>query len=388
MWIELHILQNFAPSCLNRDDTNSPKDCVFGGYRRARISSQCIKRATRTHPAFEQAVQSGIGIRTKRLAEALEKRLSGRGRDGRLAAAFAVAIVSSLVEKTKDGKTSVLLYLSDTEIERLADVAEEHWAEAETKAAKAEDDALPKALSGPAGAVAQAYKKLHTDEFRQVTDAADIALFGRMVADKRIQDWNIDAACQVAHAISTHRAEMEMDFYTAMDELRPDEEPAADMMGTVEFNSSCFYRYALIDLDQLTANLGGDRELARAAVDGFLRASVAAIPTGKQNSMAAQNPPSLVFACVKDKSAMPWSLANAFEVPVDVRRNGQLVDQSIGALAQYWERLVTAYGADGIVAAAVCRLGEADLQGLSAYAVPSVAEVFGTVQQALGAGDA
>ena len=47
MIIELHMLQNFAPSCLNRDDTNSPKECEFGGYRRARISSQCIKRAIR-----------------------------------------------------------------------------------------------------------------------------------------------------------------------------------------------------------------------------------------------------------------------------------------------------------------------------------------------------
>lgn len=378
MWIELHILQNFAPSCLNRDDTNSPKDCVFGGYRRARISSQCIKRATRTHPAFEQAVQSGIGIRTKRLAQALANELAARGHDREVAHAATTVVVRQVIGKMTGEQTSVLVYLGADEIGRIADLIEASWDEL-APAAEAEDPKkLPKSVTEAAAAVAK--------QFSSATKSADIALFGRMVAEA--PKWNVDAACQVAHAISTHRAEMEMDFYTAVDDLNPGEETGAGMMGTVEFNSSCFYRYALIDLDQLSANLGGDRELARAAVDGFLRASVAAIPTGKQNSMAAQNPPSLVFAVVKDKSAMPWSLANAFEVPVDVGRNGRLVDESIGALAQYWERLVTAYGADGVVAAAVCRLGEADPQGLSAYVVPSVAEVFGTVQQALGAGDA
>ncbi len=387
MWIELHILQNFAPSCLNRDDTNSPKDCVFGGYRRARISSQCIKRSTRTHDAFGKAVVRDSGIRTKRLSEKVEKTLKARGRDADLAEAFSVAVISELVEKTNEGKTSVLLYLSPTEIERLADKAEEHWDTAAKAAGEADDGGLSKALAAPAKKVADAYRKLHTEEFREVTDAADIALFGRMVADKRIADWNIDAACQVAHAISTHRAEMEMDFYTAVDDLNPGEETGAGMMGTVEFNSSCFYRYALIDIDQLASNLAGDEELARAAVDGFLRASVAAIPTGKQNSMAAQNPPALVFAVVKEKTAMPWSLANAFEVPVDVGRNGRLVDQSAEALAKHWERLYTVYGGQGITAGAVCQLGEADLGPLAEHQVASIEDLFSTVSGAIAAGD-
>ncbi len=387
MWIELHILQNFAPSCLNRDDTNSPKDCVFGGYRRARISSQCIKRATRTHRAFKEAVASGVGIRTKRLAQRLAEKLEGRGRDAALSQAISEAAVSNLIKKTSNGQTNILLYLSDTEIERFADVVEEHWEDVAAEAGDATDDKLAKAIAKPAKTVAGAYKKIHTEEFKEETDAADIALFGRMVADDNVKDWNIDAACQVAHAISTHRAEMEMDFYTAVDDLNPDEETGAGMMGTVEFNSSCFYRYALIDLDQLTRNLGGDEDLARAAVDGFLRAFVAAIPTGKQSSMAAQNPPSLVLAVVKDKSAMPWSLANAFEVPVDVGRNGRLVEQSTQALAKYWERLTSVYGSKGISRAAVCQLNEVDLGALQEYGVDSVEDVFTSVSEAIAAGD-
>ena len=376
MWIELHILQNFAPSCLNRDDTNSPKDCVFGGYRRARISSQCIKRATRTHPAFEEAVASGVGVRTKRLVDPLVADLTGRGHDGEIARAVAGAVVNALIGKMKGDQTSVLVYLGEDEIARVVALIEDRWEEASEAAAKAEGDKTPKALQDLAKEIAK--------EFTPATDAADVALFGRMVAEAT--NWNIDAACQVAHAISTHRAEMEMDFYTAVDDLNPGEETGAGMMGTVEFNSSCFYRYALIDLDQLTKNLGGDVELARAAVDGFLRASVAAIPTGKQNSMAAQNPPSLVLAVVKDKSAMPWSLANAFEVPVDVGRNGKLVDRSAEALARYWERLYAVYGGDGVVAGAVCQLGEADLGPLAEHQVDSMGSVFGVVSEAIAAG--
>lgn len=376
MWIELHILQNFAPSCLNRDDTNSPKDCVFGGYRRARISSQCIKRATRTHPAFEEAVSSGVGVRTKRLVNPLVADLTARGHDEDAAHAVAIAVVNALIGKMKGDQTSVLVYLGNDEIARVFALIEERWDDLSEAAAKAEGDKIPKALQDLAKEIAK--------EFTPATDAADVALFGRMVAE--FTNWNIDAACQVAHAISTHRAEMEMDFYTAVDDLNPGEETGAGMMGTVEFNSSCFYRYALIDLDRLTKNLGGDAELAAAAVDGFLRASVAAIPTGKQNSMAAQNPPSLVFAVVKHKSAMPWSLANAFEVPVDVGRNGKLVDESAQALAAYWDRLTAMYGADGIREGAACQLGEADLSALADYHVGSVADVYGRVSEAIAAG--
>src|SRR5262249_9519011 len=155
----------------------------------------------------------------------------------------------------------------------------------------------------------------------------DLALFGRMIADN--PDWNVDAACQVAHAISTNRVNVEFDFYTAVDDFRPRDSAGSDMMGTVPFQSSCFYRYASLDVDALRKNLGGTdtaeaTALARSTVDAFLRALALAIPTGKQNSMAAQNRPSYLLAVVR-KAGTPCSLANAFVKPIHATSERNLV---------------------------------------------------------------
>jgi len=183
--------------------------------------------------------------------------------------------------------------------------------------------------------------------------AADVALFGRMLADQA--DLNRDAACQVAHALSTNKVSMEMDFYTAVDDLKErsaEADAGAGMLGTVEFNSACFYRYANIDFTELTKNLQDDVGLARQTVEAFLKASVHAIPTGKQNTFAAHNPPSLVLAVVRDRGL--YSLANAFEKPLRPDHNGSLVQNSIEALDNYWGRLERMYGKDDLLAAKVC----------------------------------
>ena len=155
----------------------------------------------------------------------------------------------------------------------------------------------------------------------------------------------LDAACQVAHALSTHRITMEMDFFTAVDDLNPEDTAGAGMMGLTGFNSACFYRYARIDWKQLITNLDGDANLARRTVEAFMRATVAAVPTGKQNSCAAHNPPSFLLAVVR-QDGMGWSLANAFERPVPAHRTGGLVAPSVKALDTYWERLCHVYGTD------------------------------------------
>ena len=187
-------------------------------------------------------------------------------------------------------------------------------------------------------------KKLARDlvkRYKGRTSAPDIALFGRMLAEQ--PELGLDAACQVAHALSTHRVTMEMDFYTAVDDLNPEDTAGAGMMGFTGFDSACFYRYARIDWQQLVANLNGDAALARRTVEGFLRASVAAVPSGKQNSFAANNPPSFLLAVVR-KDGMAWSLANAFEKPVHPRRDSGLVAPSLAALDAYWGRLCQVYG--------------------------------------------
>ncbi len=370
MFIELHVLQNFAPSCLNRDDTNSPKDCQFGGYRRARISSQCLKRSARQHPIFAETIGKEIGIRSRRLLDKMTQTLVGMDREEEPARQLAEAVFSKLIGKIGDnGLSAVAFYCGETEIAAIIDAINENW-----------DDLL--GSKGPEATVVTRVAKALTRQFKGVAAAADIALFGRMIADTA--DLNIDASCQVAHAISTHRAAMEMDYFTAVDDLQPDEEPGAGMIGTVEFTSNCFYRYALVDMEQLATNLDNDADLAVRTLEGFLKATVFAIPSARQNSMAAQNPPSFVMAVVRE-NGIPWSLANAFEKPVtpDVRGEKGLVAASIEALDTYWQQLCAAYGADGIIAAPVCLLGETKITNLRDNRVNTMQELFETVTQAV-----
>jgi len=324
MYIELHQLQNFAPACLNRDDTNSPKDCMFGGVRRARISSQCIKRAIREHARRFGKLDTNVGVRTKRLHQQLVKRLVEAGHDAQNATTAALNVFQFLSMKTvaKPAKeegdeagpelTQYVLFLGQNEIDKLAKTISDNFeamvgAGAGDKKKKGKGTSVPKEVAKAIAAVLDAPK------------AADIALFGRMLAD--LPDKNVDAACQVAHALSTHRIAMEMDFYTAVDDLKPEDNSGADMMGTVEFNSACFYRYAVVHWEQLVKNLGGDAGLARKTVEAFLRGACEAIPTGKQNTFAAHNPPSLYFAVVREANAL-WSLANAFETPAHANGAG------------------------------------------------------------------
>jgi len=327
MFIELHMLQNFAPSNLNRDDTNNPKDCIFGNVRRARISSQCIKRAIRLHSLFEKTTEVPTAERTRFLARALAKKLIESGKneeDAKTAASNFVGAVLGGMDSNKELRSKVLFFVSEEEKKMLTDLILENW-----------DDALEGKIKDNSKPVKDFVKT-----FSNRTSAPGIAMFGRMLADD--PNLNMDAACQVAHAISTHRVNMEFDFFTAVDDLQEREETGAGMMGITGFNAATYYRYARIDFDQLVENLGGDVPLARKTVEGFLRASAHAVPTGKQNSFAAQNPPSFLMA-VPREDGMSWSLANAFEKPVYPKGDQSLLGASVQALATYWNDLVNFY---------------------------------------------
>ena len=192
--------------------------------------------------------------------------------------------------------------------------------------------------------------KEYQKQFKERSSAPDIALFGRMLAED--PSLNLDAACQVALAISTHRVNMDIDFFTAVDDLQESDETGAGMMGVTGFNSACFYRYMRIDWEQLLKNLGGDRELAKKTVEGFMRAALSAVPSGKQNSFAAQNPPSFLLAVTR-KDGMSWSLANAFEKPASAGFERSLVEDSILKADAYWGKLKSFYGGDAEASAAL-----------------------------------
>lgn len=354
MIVELHIIQNFAPSNLNRDDSNAPKDCEFGGYRRARISSQCIKRSVRWHPAFQKAVRGAggdFGLRTKRVigkvADLLVEKHSKNPEESQMIAEKIVTMLGIKRDDKKPEKTSILLFLGENELTDIAAIAAKNWEVIKAKEIGKEAEATLK----------KELKSLVGDErIKAGSYAADIALFGRMVADKNVKNMNVDAACQVAHAISTHQVKMKMDYFTAVDDLLKEEESGSDMIGVVEFNSSCFYRYSAIDLNKLNENLGFNSDLLAATVKGYIDASVKAVPTGKQNSMAAQNPPGYVRVLVR-QDGFPWSLANAFQKPVyATRENGSLEEVSIVELEKYLTRLKSAYGESSIVCDAMFNL--------------------------------
>ncbi len=362
MFLELHLIQSFAPSNLNRDDTGNPKDTDFGGVRRARISSQCIKRAIRLHPVFKATARVEPGIRTRWMTRKLSEKLIAAGKAPEEASAVAAAFAAEFSGKMDGDHTSVLIYLSDRDFEAMARAVLGQWDAAvgttTAKKVKAEKQASPFA-----GGLDQLVK-----EMRGRTTAPDIALFGRMLADK--PELNLDAACQVAHAISTHRVNMELDLFTAVDDLLERSEAGAGMMGVTAFNSACFYRYARLDWNQLLQNLDGEVDLARRTVEAFLHASLQAIPTGKQNAFAAQNPPSFALAVCRPNGT-GWSLANAFEQPVRPERDGGLLAPSIRALDAYWGRLLAAYG-DGSLTPVALLLEDVELVHLREALVPNV----------------
>lgn len=383
MFVELHILQNFAPANLNRDDTGMPKDCEFGGYRRARISSQCFKRAVREEFRADGLLPPQFrAIRTKRLVGEIADRIGAQGKDLEEARAVVkFTLGGAKLNVVDDDKTEYLLFLGSREISNLVNLCVEHWDELASKVTGSLPAQEGRTRRSTKSASKDAVPKSVRDATLRILDggkAADLALFGRMLAD--LPDKNRYAASQVAHAISTNRISMELDYYTAVDDLKPEDTAGADMIGTVGFNSACFYRYSNVDIDQLTCNLQDDRDLAHQTLEAFIRASVKAVPTGKQNSMAAHNPPSFVFAVVRRSSL--WNLANAFLKPVAPYGGEDLAIRSIKALDCYWGKLAKMYGDDAIVGKWAVSLEENGVVNLKDDLVPTLKDMVGNVLDA------
>jgi CRISPR system Cascade subunit CasC len=260
----------------------------------------------------------------------LSRKLENEGKtkeDAEKAASNFVGALLGGMDSKNEIRSKVLFFVSEEEKVVLKQLILEYW-----------EDVLSGKIDKNADPVKDFKKK-----FAERTSAPGIAMFGRMLAED--PKLNMDAACQVAHAISTHRVNMEFDFFTAVDDLQDQGETGAGMMGITGFNAATYYRYARIDFDQLLENLDGDLSLAKKTVEGFLRAAAHAVPTGKQNSFAAQNPPSFLMAVSRD-DGMSWSLSNAFEKPIYPKGDQSLLDASTASLDQYWAELVGFYGDD------------------------------------------
>ena len=281
LYIDINVLQSVPSSNINRDDTGAPKTAYYGGVVRSRVSSQSWKRAVRMLFKEQSADAEWLaGIRTMRgpllLANELQKQDTNLSSDEAMEQAVVVFNKAKIKLDKKTNQTKALLMLSHGQIEKLAEYVLQN-SELDSKAVK---------------------------EVLQGNHSLDMALFGRMVADD--PSLNVDAACQVAHAISTHEIVPEYDYYTAVDDEKADDESGSAMIGTIEYDSATLYRYANVNVNELVQSLG-DTDTAIKGLQLFVKDFVLSMPTGKQN----------VLVTVREDT--PVNLVSAFEEPVQSR---------------------------------------------------------------------
>lgn len=283
IYLDIHAVQTVPPSNINRDDTGSPKTAQYGGVTRARVSSQSWKRAMRKY-FNEEGDRKNVGIRSLEIVKYIANKIVEKDDSIPMEEAMTMAEETLNAAKitTKDQKTRALFFMSDKQATEFAEAS---------IAKNTDKKALQEILNG--------------------NTSIDIALFGRMVADD--PSLNEDASSQVAHSISTHAIESEFDFFTAVDDLAPEDNAGAGMLGTVEYNSSTLYRYANIALHEFVKQLG-DKEETIHAVQLFVEAFVKSMPTGKINTFANQTLPQAVVVTLR--SDRPVNMVSAFEAPV------------------------------------------------------------------------
>lgn len=310
LYVDIHVLQNVPPSCINRDDTGSPKTAKYGGVVRARVSSQSWKHEIRK--MFEKEFEENkLGIRTRKVSQMIASEIQ------KIDDSISDEKADKLSQKTlgnigvkvgKNGDSSVLMFFSRMQAKALAKLIM--------------DDVKDK------------------NEYKVALKAfpsVDMALFGRMVASD--PSLNYDAAAQVAHAISTHAVHNEYDYFTAVDDVSKDDESGAGHLGTIEFNSSTLYRYANVNVLELEKNLKMD---TAEAVRGFVSSFIKSMPTGKQNTFANRTVPDFVYITIRKDQ--PINFVGAFEKPVS-GSNGYL-EESEKRFMEYAKKIYKNYACE------------------------------------------
>ncbi|MBB5224291.1 CRISPR system Cascade subunit CasC [Amaricoccus macauensis] len=321
-FLQFHLLTVYGPSNPNRDDQGRPKQAMVGGAPRLRLSSQSVKRALRESAFFALDLAGHQGVRTKRLCGELTDRLVASGADVAAARGAAEKVAGIFGKLEAPDKKAPEKVVATT----LAFISPDEWRLAEDLAARilAGED-LPKD------------KDLKSLVLRKADGAVDIAMFGRMLADDA--DFNREAAVQVGHAITTHRAQAEEDWYSAVDDLNKAEDTGAGHLGEHAFGSGVYYQYVCVNVDLLVKNLGGDAELAAKGLEALARALAIATPTGKQNSHA-HHPRAAYIRAERGRQA-PRDLTGAFFAPVT---DQPWATRSVAALEEMAAMMDRAYG--------------------------------------------
>ncbi|MEV5330387.1 type I-E CRISPR-associated protein Cas7/Cse4/CasC [Nonomuraea sp. NPDC052634] len=336
VFLDVHAIQPVPPANINRDENGSPKTALYGGARRMRVSSQAWKRAARKQ--LELAADFQPSQRTRRLPTILaEDLLERQPQLGERAAEIAEATVTALFgvktpKKSGRAATEFLLFFGDAQRARIVDVLLQ------------DTERVLKTV----GNTKEFTKTLNDLKLRDAVTSGHppaVALFGRMIATD--PTLNVDAACQVAHAISTHAVEAQFDYYTAVDDAdEAADETGAGMIGTVEFNAATMYRYATVDMRSLIDNLDSDQRFAVDVAVEFAKAFLLSMPTGKRATFANNTRPDFVLLSVR--TDQPVSLVGAFERPVQAERyDGETVGylgRSVSALVRYYREQDELYG--------------------------------------------
>jgi CRISPR system Cascade subunit CasC len=337
MQLELHLIQSFPPANLNRDENGMPKSTVFGGRPRARVSSQCQKRSVRKfYQDYADLNPAQFADRSRNWLPKLQELLTEQGIEANQAEVAArLALAEGLKLKFNDeGKATTIVFLGQTELAAIAKILIGNWAVIEPGLG-GDNPELPKKDPNIAKVIEKALV--------ETGKPGDVALFGRMMAS--LPTVNVDAAVQMAHAISVNTLQQEFDFFTAVDDLGGDDETGADHMGETGYNSSTYYRFATLDTEQLAQNLGGTEHLD-AVIKAFANAFVHAIPSGHQNGFAAHTRPAAVMAVVR--KGQPVSLVDAFEDPIAPKGGHSLLENAVKALDTHWADLTKMYGETGM----------------------------------------
>ncbi|MFH1069492.1 MAG: type I-E CRISPR-associated protein Cas7/Cse4/CasC [Candidatus Glassbacteria bacterium] len=377
MFVQIHMLQSMPPGNLNRDETGQPKKCLFGGVTRGRISSQCLKRNIRLSPQFKEVFGDDLAVRTQylprmvadelkkgnlgvpgdeidKLMNALAGKFKGDDRDTGDTPADGdekdePETLTSVGDE--DGKTSQLVFFPPPFAHSIAGLIAEF-----RKSNRAAYDWFIKQGKKPSKEEKKALDKSIKHFIEEASIASnsltvDIGLFGRMTTSDLVV--NVEAACQVAHAISTHETFIESDYFTAMDDLKSSyastqtEKSGAAYLGSGEtetyFNAAVYYKYLNFDVDALRKHLPTLSSKDAARVAGVLiNAACYATPTGKQSGFAAHSIPELILVEVSN-SKRPLSYANAFLQPVEGGTDRNLMTESAKAMKEYVEVIAAAF---------------------------------------------
>lgn len=315
-FIQIHLLTSYAASNLNRDDQGVPKTVTIGNKQRLRISSQSIKRAWRTSELFKDALGDNTGTRTQSIATKKYEQMIKEKVDKKIAQQTATKIAGCFGAFKKDNKEN------EFETEQLFHISPEEM--------RAVDELVNQVISTGKEPSDDDIKLL-----RKENSAADIAAFGRMYANA--QDYNVEAAIQVAHPFTVHSASEQDDYFTAVDDLST--KGGSGFIGVQYFGAGVFYSYICIDTDLLIENLNGNTDLAKRTAIAVFNSALKVGPTGKKNSHASYA--HAHYAMIEAGNQIPRQLSLAFVKPIG---GDNVVEDSIIKLEATQKAMDTMYG--------------------------------------------